>query len=94
MPYWEPLVCEPRWLCCSFPSLLGQRGSLCYTWGMDLAIIIGIGAFVILGIMFALLRVASDRDEREDTITQEIIVKANTGPVTVHVENNTQEEAS
>ena len=67
-----------------FPSsLLGQRGPFCYTEGMDLAILIGIGAFVILGIMFALLRASSKRDEAQDVVTQEIIVKANTSPVIV-----------
>lgn len=51
---------------------------------MDLSLIIGVGAFVILGVMFALLRLSSRQDERDDPITQEIIIKANTGPVTVN----------
>lgn len=49
-------------------------------------ILVGIGAFVILGIMFVLLWLSSRREEREDTITQEIIVKANTGPVVINAE--------
>lgn len=50
---------------------------------MDLAVLLGICAFVILGIMFVLLWLSS-RKETKDPITQEIIVKANTGPVHVH----------
>lgn len=53
------------------------------------------GAFVILGVMIALLRVSSLRDER-DPVTQEIIVRANsgTGPIIVNapVQPSTQEE--
>lgn len=48
-----------------------------------LPILVGIGAFIILGCMFALLWLSSKRDEENDPVTQEIIVKANTGPVTV-----------
>lgn len=51
---------------------------------MELPIILGIGAFVILLIMLALLWMSSRREEKEDAVTQEIIVKANTGPVHVH----------
>lgn len=54
---------------------------------MELALIVGIGAFIILGIMFALLWAST---KREDSITQEIIIKANTG--TVNVVQATQEE--
>lgn len=43
---------------------------------MELALIVGIGAFIILGIMFALLWASTKREEREDSITQEIIVQA------------------
>ena len=50
---------------------------------MGLALFIGIGAFVILGIMFALLWLSSRQEEREDVVTQEIIIKANTGSVIV-----------
>lgn len=50
----------------------------------------GIGAFIILGIMFALLWASTKREEREDSITQKIIIKANTG--TVNVVQATQEE--
>lgn len=50
---------------------------------MALPLLIGIGAFIILGIMFALLWMSSRAEERNDPVTQEIIVKANTGPVTV-----------
>lgn len=58
---------------------------------MELALIVGIGAFIILGIMFALLWASTKREEREDSITQEIIIiKANTG--TVNVVQATQEE--
>jgi len=49
---------------------------------MDLAVAIGLGAFVILGVMFALLWASGRQDERMDVITQEIIIKANTAPVT------------
>lgn len=61
---------------------------------MELALIVGIGAFIILGIMFALLWASSKRDEEEDTVTQEIIIKANTqtGPISVHAPVITQEE--
>ncbi len=57
---------------------------------MELALIVGIGAFIILGVMFALLWASSRRDERNDAVTQEIIIKANTG--TVNVVQTTQEE--
>jgi hypothetical protein len=33
---------------------------------MELALIVGIGAFIILGVMFALLWASSRRDEAED----------------------------
>ena len=59
---------------------------------MGLALFIGIGAFVILGIMFALLWLSSRREEREDVVTQEIIIKANTGPVIVQAPLPTQEK--
>jgi len=60
---------------------------------MELAVILGIGAFVILGIMFALLWLSGKQEERRDPITQEIIIKANTGPVIVNAPlDNTQEE--
>lgn len=58
---------------------------------MELALIVGIGAFVILGIMFALLWASSKRDEAQDVVTQEIIVKANTSPVIVQAPGITQE---
>jgi hypothetical protein len=50
---------------------------------MELAVLLGIGAFIILGIMVALLSLSSRR-ETSDPVTQEIIVKANTGPVIIH----------
>ena len=50
---------------------------------MDMSLIVGIGAFVILGLMFALLWLSGRHDEKVDTVTQEIIVRANTAPVTV-----------
>ena len=50
---------------------------------MVLALIIGIGAFIILGVMFALLSMSARREEKHDAVTQEIIIKANTGPVVV-----------
>lgn len=56
---------------------------------MELALIVGIGAFIILGVMFALLWLSSRREERNDSVTQEIIIKANTG--TVNIEPVTQE---
>jgi hypothetical protein len=52
---------------------------------MDLlAILIGIGAFIILVAMLALLWLSSRQEEQEDAVTQEIIIKANTGPIHVH----------
>lgn len=51
---------------------------------MELPIIIGVAAFVILAIMFILLRVSDKRAERRDPVTQEIIIKANAGDVNVH----------
>lgn len=59
---------------------------------MELALIVGIMAFIILGVMFALLRASSKRDEAQDVVTQEIIVKANTSPVIVQAPVITQEE--
>ena len=59
---------------------------------MELALAISIGAFIILGVMFALLWLSSRRDEREDAVTQEIIVKANTGPIVIQAPVITQEE--
>ena len=59
---------------------------------MELALIVGIGAFVILGIMFVLFWASSKRDEAQDVVTQEIIVKANTSPVIVQAPVITQEE--
>lgn len=59
---------------------------------MELALIVGIMAFVILGFMFALLWASTKRDWREDAVTQEIIVKANTSPVVVQAPVVTQEE--
>lgn len=49
---------------------------------MTLALVVGICAFIILGIMFAMLGLSSRRDAN-DPVTQEIIIKANTGPVVV-----------
>lgn len=61
---------------------------------MELALIVGIAAFIILGVMFALLWASSKRDEREDAVTQEIIIKANTAtaPIIVQAPVITQEE--
>lgn len=59
---------------------------------MELALIVGIGAFIILGVMFALLWASSRREERDDAVTQEIIIKANTSPVVVQAPVITQEE--
>ncbi len=60
---------------------------------MELALIVGIGAFIILGIMFALLGLSSRRDEKDDAVTQEIIIKATTGPIVVNAPVKvTQEE--
>lgn len=59
--------------------------------GMDISLIVGIGAFVILGVMFALLWLSSRQDERSDPITQEIIIKANTAPVTVAITQEKKE---
>ena len=50
---------------------------------MAVALIIGIGAFIILGVMFALLWLSSRQEEKYDAVTQEVIIKANTGPVVV-----------
>lgn len=59
---------------------------------MELALIVGIGAFIILGVMFALLWASSRREERDDAVTQEIIIKVNTSPVVVQAPVITQEE--
>jgi hypothetical protein len=59
---------------------------------MELALIVGIGAFIILGVMFALLWASSRRDEAEDIVTQEIIVKANTASVVVQIPPTQEEE--
>lgn len=87
-------MCEHRVGRAGFPFLsVYQRGPfLCYYVGMELALIVGIGAFVILGIMFALLWASSKRDWSEDSVTQDIIVKANTAPVIVQAPVVTQEE--
>lgn len=55
---------------------------------MDLAVIIGIGAFIILGIMVVLLWLSS-RHEGDDSITQEIIIKANTGVIDIQADAST-----
>lgn len=61
---------------------------------LALTIMIGVGAFIVLGIMFALLRVSSNHDERNDIITEEIIVKATTATINVAPESTdpTQEK--
>ncbi len=59
---------------------------------MDMSLIVGIGAFIILGMMFALLWLSGRHDEELDTITQEIIIKANTGPVIVNAPVVAQEK--
>ena len=58
-----------------------------YTLGMGVELLVGLSAFVILGIMFALLHVSSRRAELDDPITEEIIIRAETGPI------RTREEA-
>ncbi|UVG35082.1 membrane protein [Microbacterium phage Cece] len=50
---------------------------------MELAIFVGLGAFVLIGVMIALLALSS-RGESDDPVTQEIIVRASTGPVIVN----------
>ena len=59
---------------------------------MELALAISIGAFIILGIMFALLWASERREEREDSVTQEIIVKATTGPIVIQAPVITTQE--
>lgn len=61
---------------------------------MLLPLLVGIGAFIILGVMFALLWASTRRDERDDAVTQEIIIKANTAtaPIIVQAPVVTQEE--
>lgn len=61
---------------------------------MLLPLLVGIGAFIILGVMFALLWASSKRDWRDDAVTQEIIIKANTAtaPIIVQAPVTTQEE--
>lgn len=49
-----------------------------------LAVFVAIGAFIILGIMFALLGASGRKDARLDPITQQIIIRASTGPVEVN----------
>lgn len=61
---------------------------------MELPLIIGIAAFIVLGIMFALLWASTVHDERNDDVTREIIIKANTGSIRVQAEvgDSAQEE--
>jgi hypothetical protein len=59
---------------------------------MALPILVGVGAFVILAIMLALLWTSARSDEKTDAVTQEIIIKANTGPVIVHAPVDTTQE--
>ena len=49
-----------------------------------LAVFVAVGAFIILGIMFALLGVSGREDAKLDPITQQIIIRASTGPVEVN----------
>ena len=51
---------------------------------MELPVLIGIGAFIILGIMFALLWASSKEDEKSDAVTREIIIRAQTGEIHVN----------
>lgn len=78
-----------------FLSVIAPYGPfLCYTIEVELPLIVGIGAFIILGIMFALLWVSTKRDEEKDTVTREVIIKAQTGTISVQAEigDATQEE--
>lgn len=59
---------------------------------MSLAILIGLGAFITLGVMFALLWASGKREEREDTITQDMIARVTTGMIKVHIKKQTQEK--
>lgn len=61
---------------------------------MDLAILIGIGAFIVLGIMFALLWASTKHDEAGDDVTREIIIRAETGNIDVQasISEDTQEK--
>lgn len=61
---------------------------------MELPLIIGIAAFIVLGIMFVLLWASSARDEKEDEVTREVIIKAHTGSIRVQAEvgDSAQEE--
>ena len=61
---------------------------------MELPILIGIGAFIILGIMFALLWASTKRDDANDPITREVIIRAETGTISIQAEikDETQEE--
>ena len=45
--------------------------------------IIGLIAFIVLAVMLVLLWASGRHDDATDIVTQEIIVKANTGPVTI-----------
>ena len=61
------------------------------------ALMVAVGAFIILGIMFALLAASGRRDSELDPITQQIIIKASTGPVEVNaplmiIEDSGEEE--
>lgn len=69
-----------------FP-LCSPVGAFLIVWypkGMLLAIFVGSGAFLVLAAMTALLWLADREAERNDSVTQEIIIKANTAPVTVN----------
>lgn len=57
-----------------------------------LPLAIGIAAFVILLIMLALLWESSREEEQNDPVTQEIIIKANTGPVVVNAPITQEDE--
>ena len=61
---------------------------------MELSLIIGVAAFIVLGIMFALLWASSRKDELEDEVTREVIIKAHTGTIRVQAEvgDSAQEE--
>ncbi len=50
---------------------------------MDLPVIIGLIAFIVLAVMLVMLWASGRHDDATDIVTQEIIVKANTGPVTI-----------
>jgi hypothetical protein len=54
---------------------------------MDLAIILGLMAFVLVVGVIALLGVQTKHEIKDDPVTQDVIVRATTGPVVLNFEH-------